>query len=856
MSRLFIFYELKDEIRIGRGIENDIIIPSPYVSLLHCRIEKGIIYDLSKNGTYVNQQKILSQKLNSLDHIVIGNSHLLILFGGIFVDRSLKVNLPVKRIICKDDPSIRLNMEPFMLHHLDILVDAPEHPVKMNPTSLWFMIGPSITMILAMVMSFIVSSAHSYGSLFMVGGMGISMVLFPVLQRKQEKKKIIIENKGKQDRYVRNIKKIEEQIQTFLEKEKEYLFENHDQLHIGLSSQKADISYTLPKLSYEQEEYSDLIKELTKDRIIEHVPERVEIKEGQRILITGRYRWEYLYYLCLYALNRDLEVIFDERIDFISYLCKGKKKIYVSFKDRHYDYLIHTDDHSFFPSVSKNEMLYCHHLKRKYEINSLLDYLKIDSFEELDLTKRYKEHPAYSSLKVELSLDLILDLHEKGDGPHGLLAGMTGSGKSELIITMILLLSVNYSPKEVSFFLIDYKGGGMSEMFDRKGVRLPHIAGTVHNLDQINLIRSMYGLKEELLERQRIFNQTKERLKISRMDIDLYQQLYRENKIELPLSHLIIIVDEFAELKGEHGSLIEEIIHIARIGRSLGFHLLLTTQKPSGVVNQQIWSNTNFHICMKVMDSMDSMEVIHSKEAAYLKEKGEFILERNQSTNRGKCIYSGNPYLPRRKVERLPIEDFLHESEADALIHYLMDHGSGQASRLYMPILPQRLLLSSLTGLTIGLIDDYKHRRILPLSLVEGNYVIYGLDHQRIREAIQEKMKAVYFHDLRDEKVVIVEWNKEVEGKYEDELLKILQDPSIVVIALCKDLIRYSYQRYFTKKLILQDFMDQFSMIFNHSCEIQLKKIEGRGIILLDDFYPFMIGGKDEGNMYYSDSIL
>ena len=131
-----------------------------------------------------------------------------------------------------------------------------------------------------------------------------------------------------------------------------------------------------------------------------------------------------------------------------------------------------------------------------------------DTPEELDSEKRWKEHSAYKSLAVPIGAKADeeyteLDLHEKAHGPHGLVAGTTGSGKSETIQTYILSLAVNFHPHEVGFLLIDYKGGGMANLF----ANLPHLLGTITNLDKAESMRAMSSIKSELARRQRIFGE-------------------------------------------------------------------------------------------------------------------------------------------------------------------------------------------------------------------------------------------------------------------------------------------------------------------------------------------------------------
>ena len=247
-----------------------------------------------------------------------------------------------------------------------------------------------------------------------------------------------------------------------------------------------------------------------------------------------------------------------------------------------------------------------------------------------------------------------LDLHQKFQGPHGLVAGMTGSGKSEFLITYILSMAVNYHPDEVAFVLIDYKGGGLAGAFDDpdKGIHLPHLVGTITNLDGPTIQRALVSIQSELTRRQRIFNQVKHITDEGTMDIYAYQRLYRGGQVDEPMPHLFIISDEFAELKQQEPEFMERLISIARIGRSLGVHLILATQKPSGVVNDQILSNTKFRICLKVQDRSDSMDMLKRPEAAELKDTGRFYIQvgYNEFFSLGQSAWAGAPYEPRSQV--------------------------------------------------------------------------------------------------------------------------------------------------------------------------------------------------------------
>ncbi len=295
---------------------------------------------------------------------------------------------------------------------------------------------------------------------------------------------------------------------------------------------------------------------------------------------------------------------------------------------------------------------------------SFLEMNGVSKIEQLGIVNRWKNNNPVTSLSTPIGVhtngeQFNLDLHEKFHGPHGLIAGSTGSGKSEFIITYILSMACNYHPYEVQFVLIDYKGGGLAGAFENKetGVRLPHLVGTITNLDTAEMNRTLVSIQSELKRRQRKFNEVKDQLGESTIDIYKYQRFYREGLIKEPMAHLFIISDEFAELKSQQPEFLQELVSTARIGRSLGVHLILATQKPSGVVNDQIWSNSKFKVCLKVQDRSDSMEMLKRPEAASIKETGRFYLQVGYDDyfDIGQSGWGGAKYIPsdfiRRKVD-------------------------------------------------------------------------------------------------------------------------------------------------------------------------------------------------------------
>ncbi len=192
------------------------------------------------------------------------------------------------------------------------------------------------------------------------------------------------------------------------------------------------------------------------------------------------------------------------------------------------------------------------------------------------------------------------------DGPHGLVAGTTGSGKSELLQTVIASLAVNNRPDEMNFVLVDYKGGAAFKDCNK----LPHTVGMVTDLDGHLTTRALESLGAELRRREH---------QLARADAkDIEDYLAGHQPGDEPMPRLLIVIDEFAALVAELPDFVTGLVDIARRGRSLGVHLILATQRPAGVVSAEIKSNTNLRIALRVTDAGDSQDVIESGDAAQI----------------------------------------------------------------------------------------------------------------------------------------------------------------------------------------------------------------------------------------------
>nr|WP_220186049.1 type VII secretion protein EssC [Paenactinomyces guangxiensis] len=410
------------------------------------------------------------------------------------------------------------------------------------------------------------------------------------------------------------------------------------------------------------------------------------------------------------------------------------------------------------------------------QVLTLFDLLEAQRLEDLDVRRLWDQNRFPNTLPVAVGVSstgkkMEINIHDKiqrkGHGPHGLIAGTTGSGKSEVIQSLIACLALNYHPHDINFLLIDYKGGGMSNTFEH----LPHLVGSITNLDGNLIERAKVSLKAELMRREKIF---KEAGNIQHIDEYYKSPLRKEN----PLPHLVIIIDEFAELKKEQPEFMNELISIAAKGRTLGVHLILATQKPSGVVDDKIWSNSRFRICLRVQEEADSKEMIKIPDAAWITTpgRGYFQVGSNELLELVQFAWSGAPYRPdaSQSQEAVVVKEVTltgqritrsgqvlspkntGEDHSKKQLLVLVDYLAQQAETLgiqqlggpWLPPLPKQVFLEELVhpderswdGQTwrstntwlepvIGLVDDpaNQNQERLSIPLVEGHLPVYGM---------------------------------------------------------------------------------------------------------------------------------
>lgn len=227
-----------------------------------------------------------------------------------------------------------------------------------------------------------------------------------------------------------------------------------------------------------------------------------------------------------------------------------------------------------------------------------------DATEARSVAEHWRMAPRSTVAPLGLSGDGVLRIDLATDGPHGLIAGTTGAGKSELLQSLVTSLALANRPDEMVFVLVDYKGGAAFQ--DCAG--LPHTVGLVTDLDVHLTARALTSLGAEVRRREQLL------ARVGAKDIEDYQRI----PSVAPLPRLVLVIDEFRVLAEEMPDFISGLVRLAAVGRSLGIHLVLATQRPAGVVSADIRANVNLRIALRVRDGADSQDVIDAADAAQL----------------------------------------------------------------------------------------------------------------------------------------------------------------------------------------------------------------------------------------------
>lgn len=397
---------------------------------------------------------------------------------------------------------------------------------------------------------------------------------------------------------------------------------------------------------------------------------------------------------------------------------------------------------------------------------SFLDGMKVHTPDELPILKNWQNARIDKSLSAPIGIRAngdryTFDIHEKASGPNGLVAGMPGSGKTEMIQTWILSMACCYSPEDISFILIDFKGSGL--ILPLQG--LPHIAGTISDLD-FSIKRNLIALGHEIERRESLMREN------GIHDFKEYLRQYYQNNITEKLGFLFIIVDEYAEFRAQFPESTELMDSLMRRGRGLGMYVILMSQRIIGVASSTAEATAQFRWCLKVAGASESREMIQIPDAASIKNPGRVFIRANEKTDVIQSFWSNAPYNPTRKTNAIPkvrigavqlsgrrmyFEDwektvgFRSElTEINVVIKELNrvtnEGGFSRSNRVWIAKLPKQVYLSKLLQVAfdgtnwsirqsnelqpvIGLIDDPSRQSQYPLMLdfvAEGHLAVYG----------------------------------------------------------------------------------------------------------------------------------
>ncbi|MCF0106983.1 MAG: FHA domain-containing protein [Holdemanella sp.] len=664
---------------IGRDYDNDLVLSHPSISNHHAIIQNGILEDLqSTNGTYVNQERIESVRLKAMDEIWIVDTCILYFHDFMIVNKPMD-SYEIPYIEPEEiEYEIKDPVDTIQFSTEVISIESFISDTRIKKQGWFQSIGSSIMILFSSAISILIMYCIQPGQIvqlvsmvMMSLSMSISFMLYGLYSRNYNWKMQKEEMEDRHNLYKQYLQSI---TTMMTEKMKQYEMEcrklkdecihlNHSFLkypsfligfekkelftiqskHPGYQNMEHPLYKYLENWKQEQEVCTLHPIWFEKDKITS-----IRLKEGvvemlflryayssiqQKVVILSRQAYPFLSHpLCTYKMHR-LWIHDEESYKQIEPLC-SEEMIYFIL-DEYYYSCLKEKCHTGILFLEKEGMdidVVAYDLNTYREtLQYALDYQQEISSLPYFRTERKKD----LNLKVCLGFDekknpIEMDFSEKGHGPHGLVAGSTGSGKSELLSSILMQLVLQNTDENVQLIVIDFKGGALGNIFKS----FPHLKGFVTNLEKKDINRFIISMDAILEQRQQKLASFQKRYSHLPSHIDVY------NQYEKPISHLFLVVDELAQLKNHFPEVIPKLKEIARIGRSLGIHLILSTQKPTGVVDDQIWANSSFQICLKVANSQDSREILHNDMAAYLKETGEFIFQSGISLQKkGKGLY-------------------------------------------------------------------------------------------------------------------------------------------------------------------------------------------------------------------------